>query len=481
MLHLSIKLRAKGLSLAVGATSAKYTEYASEGARGPASKVVRIGTFNAELYWRPPNRATLPSFQDPSTPELVAAMDELLVPWCRPGSALVTMMPVHPAQVDYLRAISLDFEPRSLFASVGRWRESGKPVCAYQVAAEKEIAEAWPDLPLSPYAITPSFHGLARSRGQAHLWPDPICVARVNSKVFSTRLNQAIFSKSAIAVIRSLSDLQDFSKSLLDRPFLVKDPFGLSGKGHFLVSDAASLARLQKFLSRQQDTGRQIELVGEALFEKVADFSCFCEISASGHVTFRSVQIMLNHGFSYIGSLPADEAFLTDLGRQNYFETLEPFLRSVHDEGYWGPVCVDSMLLPGNRIWPVVEINARESMGIVARSVADFLKDYGVSGLLTLLAFSSRGVQPYEHLLATLEEARLLWKPGRAHGVLPLSSASLYSASASEHGGERKGRWYGFLVAQNLTECLSLRDRWMSFCASQLGWQVFERAHGQAS
>jgi len=466
--------------LAAAATSGRYTEYASQVALGPSSKVVRIGTFNAESYWRPQARATLPVVHDPSTSELVVAMDELLVPWCRPGSALVTMLPMHTAQADYLRIIGLDFESRSLFASVERWRESGKPLCAYQVAAENHIAEAWPDFPLSPYAVTPSFYALARSRGQS-VWPDPVCVARVNSKVFSTRLNQSIFPKSAIAVIRSLSDLQDFAKSLLDQPFLVKDPFGLSGKGHFLVSDAAGLARLQKFLSRQQNAGNQIELVAEALLEKITDFSCFCELSANGRVTFRSVQIMLNHGFSYIGSQPADQAFLTDLRRQNYFETLEPFLRSVHDEGYWGPLCIDSMILRGNRIWPVVEINARESMGIVARSVADFLKEYGVSGLLTFLVFSSRGVQPYEYLLTALEMSGLLWKPGRARGVLPLSSASLYSASASERDGVRKGRWYAFLVAENLTECLGLRDRWMSLCASQPGWQVFERAHRQVS
>jgi hypothetical protein len=467
--------------LPAGATSARYAEHASRLAPGPPGKVVRIGTFNAESYWRPHARVTLPSIHDPSTAELVVAMDELLVPWCHPGSTLFTMLPIHPAQADYLRSIGLAFEPRPLFASIEKWREVGKPPCAYQVAAENQTAPAWPDLALSPYAVTPSFHVLARSRGQSHLWPDPLCVAKVNSKVFSTRLNQSIFPKADIAVIRTLSELQDFATSLSGRPFLVKDPFGLSGKGHFLVSDGAGLARLQKFLSRQQNAGSEIELVAEAFIEKIADFSCSCELSADGRITFRSVQLMFNHGFSYIGSQPADPAFLADLRRQNYFETLEPFLRAVHEEGYWGPVCIDSMLLADNRIWPVVEINARESMGTVARSITDFLSQHGVSGLLTFLAFSSRGVQPYEHLLAALESSSLLWKPGRFRGVLPLSSASLYSASAVENDAARKGRWYAFHVGENPAECLSSRDRWISLCATELGWRVFEHLHRQTS
>src|SRR5262249_50363832 len=140
-----------------------------------------------------------------------------------------------------------------------------------------------------------------------------------------------------------------------------------------------------------------------------------------------------------------------------------------------------SMLLAGKRVWPVVEINARESMGIVTRSIADFLLEHGVSGALTFLVFSCRGVQPYEQLLATVANAGLLWKPGRSRGVLPLSSASLYAAPSSEKDAVRKGRWYAFLVAENPAECLALRERWTSFCAAELGWQVFEQLHRQSS
>jgi hypothetical protein len=481
-LRLSTGLQARELSvLAARATSAKYTEPVSRLAPDPSAKIVRIGTFNAESYWRPSALATQPSIHDSSTAELVVAMDELLVPWGRPGSVLVTMLPVHPAQADYLVAVGLDFELRPLFASIEQWREAGKPLCAYQVAAENHAAAAWPNFPLSPYAVTQSFHALARLRGESHRWPDPLCVAQVNSKVFSTLLNRAAFPEADIVVIRSLSDLQNFAKSLSGRPFLVKDPFGLSGKGHFAVRDDAGLARLLTFLSRQMDAGCEIEFVAEALLEKSADFSCFCELSADGRITFRGVQLMLNNGFSYLGSQPADPGFLADLRRQNYCETLEPFLRAVHDQGYWGPVCIDSMLLADKRIWPVVEINARESMGSVARSIVDFLSEHGVGGLLTFLVFSARGVQPYEELLAALGNAGLLWKPGRSNGVLPLSSASVYATSGADKDAVRKGRWYAFLVAENAAACLALRERWISFCAAELGWQVFKQLHPGSS
>ena len=436
--------------------------------------VLRVGAFNAESYWRPAGRATLPAVSDPAAADVIVTMDELLVPWRNPGGTLATMLPMEQAQAHHLSKLGVDFKRQPLHGSVEEWRAAGKPACSYEVAAEglRKGASTWPDIPISPYAITASFGALARCCGQSGRWPEADDVARVNSKVFSTQLNQRFFPQAKVVVIRSLSDLQRFATEISGRPFLLKDPFGVSGKGHFLVKHEASLSRLMKLFAEQIEAGLELEFVAEAFLEKRSDFSCFCEISPRGEARICGVQRMHNNAFSYRGSQPADVEFSGQLQRRGYFEMLEPFLNALYEERYWGPVCIDSMQLADGTLWPVVEINARESMGIVAKSICDFLTLHGTTGLLTFLGLSARTVQPYEQLLAALSRHGMLWHPGQSQGILPLSSASLYVTHDQEKEGLRKGRWYAMLVAKTESEQAALRDRWTSVCAAEFGWQL---------
>lgn len=54
------------------------------------SKLIRLGTFDAERSWRPSGLATLPAVRSPGGDRVAAAMDELLAVLCGPDDLLIT-------------------------------------------------------------------------------------------------------------------------------------------------------------------------------------------------------------------------------------------------------------------------------------------------------------------------------------------------------------------------------------------------------
>jgi hypothetical protein len=132
------------------------------------------------------------------------------------------------------------------------------------------------------------------------------------------------------------------------------------------------------------------------------------------------------------------------------------------------------MMLADGALWPVVEINARESMGIIANSICGFLASHGVSGVLTSMTISSTQVPPYGELLEALTDAGILWLPGKSKGMIPLTSTSLYVTHNDSSGNLSKSRWYAMLLGATAAEQTAIRDQWLSLCTDTLRWQILE-------
>lgn len=438
-------------------------------AHASAALPIRIGTFNAEAYWTPPGIAALPAVADPAMLRVVATMDELLMPWDTPNATLATILPIHTAQQNWLRELGLQVNFHPLFSSVEEWDNAGAPQCAYSIATAK-----WHDAPvgrLAPYAVTPAFQTLAKQHGKHCAWPDAVDVAKINSKSYSTRLNQMLRPEARVCVAQSLSALDDFVSAQAGAAFLLKEPFGVSGKGNYLVKDEANWLRIRSWLLRQEKAGNEIELIAEHLLDKAEDFSCYCEIARNGEITFHGLQRIQNRDFKFFGSTVAERAFEVEMERKNYFQCLKPYLQAMFRDGYWGPVCIDSMLLADGTIWPVVEINARESMGIIGRGIDAFLAGHGAAGMMTFLSFGARSVPDYAALLDELDRHHMLWRPGSRSGVLPLSSASLY-VNTPQPDQFAKARWYVMLVGESPKQRIDLYDRLCSLCSVRLSWQL---------
>ena len=91
------------------------------------------------------------------------------------------------------------------------------------------------------------------------------------------------------------------------------------------------------------------------------------EIGRDGSWRTLGVQSMHNRGFRHIGSGPPSEKLLAAL--DGYQDVLAEVAKALIGVGYWGPAGVNSMLLTDGTLVPILEINARRSLGLLCMAL----------------------------------------------------------------------------------------------------------------
>ncbi len=295
---------------------------------------VRFGTFDAEAWWRPDDLAELPSVggSDPA----VGAMDELLLGFCAPDDLLITRYPMHP---DLLAGHSV------------RHRSVDNPGAGpVERFIDPELVHG---AEVAPYAVLPD-----TSRLVGTSVPPSEVVALVNSKTWSNDLVLELGLPGAGRVVRSPEELVEAVTALEFRA-LVKDPYGVSGRALLEVSTPGVLRAVSRVL-RKQD--RRVELLVQEKLPKLHDFSGHLQLNRDGTAEFLGLQQMTNKGFRHLGSHRPSTALIDE---SRYTDSLAGVVDALARAGYWGPVGVDAMVLADGTVVPVLEINARQSLGLL--------------------------------------------------------------------------------------------------------------------
>jgi hypothetical protein len=289
-------------------------------------------------------------------------------------------------------------------------------------------------------------------------------IKQVNSKVYSHQLLKQICPAFEGEVIRSADELRSKGMLYLQHgPFLIKDAYGVSGKGNLLIAKESILQKISSYLQKQERSGAVTEFVIEPFLDKRYDFSSQFHIGEGGEFRFLSVQTMINERFAYLGSQSADEPFLTLLDGSGYFYQMEQVAQRLYADGYFGDVCVDSMMLSDGRIVPIVEINARKSMGLLNHALDRFLVSYSLTSCLTFFSMGYTSGISFEDLLAKLEERGLLFKPDGREGIIPLGANTLFKHREMERETVEpvtyKGRLYVSAASRSEEGRKSLLER----------------------
>jgi len=364
---------------------------------------VRFGTFDAERHWRPADLATLPGVPDRHADRVVSAMDEVLCAVCEPGDLLITGRALPPGFLGALAGAGLTFAHR---VAPG---DEAEPV-------EGRIAGAgWSfyGRRIAPYAVLPGTVPI----GPATLPPVAV-VAEVNSKSYSSRLATRLGMAGAGVVVESTAELARAAAL----PSVVKDPYGVAGRGAVTVESGRALDAVVRHLDRQVARGLRVELVVQPLFEVSAEFSAHVDVARSGAVAWVGVTSTRGEGFGYGGSLPAPARLLRELDAHGYREAITTIAGELARCGYHGPVCVDSLRLTDGTVVPVLEINARLSLGRIRLDLARRHPDWEVE----LRAHHVTIPPPFspDDAFGVLDRQRLLFR-GEGPGLLPLSANTL--------------------------------------------------------
>ncbi|BFH11912.1 peptide ligase PGM1-related protein [Paenibacillus melissococcoides] len=495
--------------------------------RNPAPEAVRpllkpvydgprivLGTFDAEAYWRPDHLAKLPAIQAAQGRTVAGCMDELLFPFCGEDGVLITRQPMNAVHAAYLRDIGFRFRAVSAGGGgasgtgtrgtrePGRTSESGR-TCeqggtgqhggtserggtdgtggddVFRAIASQPDQAQWrrrlQELPWAVYAVIPSAAELARRYGVAARLPAADIAARVNSKAYSHRLAARLGWNPPGHLAEDADEAMRIGTELLRQAgkLVLKDPYGVSGSGNLAVDSAPLLERLIGYIRDRQRAGKRVQLLLEPWLKKELDFSCHLQIKPDGAVSLLGVQQMANRGHNYGGSHAAEPELAERLNASGYFAAMEQLAACLYEEGYFGPACVDSMLLADGRVHPVVEINARHSMGLLNYSLDTHWERCGQRSFLSCLQLglpdawkASAGTiremeraereadawneqaERFAELLARLDRTGLLFTPERREGVVPLSANTLFAPGS----GRASGRWYVSLAAGSRQE-----------------------------
>ncbi|GFZ32083.1 phosphoribosylglycinamide formyltransferase 2 [Clostridium zeae] len=413
------------------------------------SKSIYYGEFNAEKYWREENLAKLPEIPDKQSENIVKAMDELLLILCDNDDTVLTRYKLDINQLEYLKELGFEFKYNSTSLSEDKSKEEkNKNICELLITNEntevkKLLSE---EANLETFAVLPEAYTLSGLYHRQFNYPTIEVIKKVNSKIYSSKLNLELGTNNKIKLIYSSKELYEEGMKYLDLGnIIIKDSFGVSGKGNLIISNESILKRIVSYVEMQEKKGKKVEFIVEPLLEKAKDFSCQFKIHKDGSFEIISVQEVRNTGLSYLGSYTPDKEFMEFIKKQSYFEIMEKTAKKLYEDGYYGDVCVDSMVLKDQTICPIVEINARKSMSLIKHELDKYAHSLGLNCGFTFLNVSFNNDINYSDILNALSRNNILFKPSFAKGIMPLSSNTIFINKLLDMNktlNNYKGRFY---------------------------------------
>lgn len=424
------------------------------------NQCIYYGEFNAEKYWRNENLAKLPEIPDGQVDNIVKTMDELLFVLCSEDDTLITRYKIDLAQKEYLKSIGFSFESNSFDLSLDSSKEEqNKNICqilleSHESTNVRELLNKNSDI--SAFAVLPESIEVSKKYGLVFDSPEINIIKKVNSKIYSSQINSELNSKYPFEIVNSSEELHEEGKRYLNNSsIIVKDSFGVSGKGNLVISNEGILQRIVNYIKSQEKKGKSVEFIIESFLDKEIDFSCQFFIDKSGVMEILSIQEVRNIGSSYHGSYTPNKEFIEFIRNKGYFSILNEVAVQLYRDGYFGDVCIDSMILKNGDLVPIVEINARKSMSLIKHNIDKYVSNFNLECGFTFynVTFSSQIL--YEQVIRKMEEEGLLFKPDMQKGVIPLSSSAMFInryLDKDQRIKNYKGRLYLAVLYKNEAE-----------------------------
>ncbi len=205
----------------------------------------------------------------------------------------------------------------------------------------------------------------AIKRRLKYTMPDWTLVKEVNSKRFSFENSPKL---PGAVLLTEESQAKQWLTSNQGAKVL-KTCFGVSGKGHLLIDHETDWDRIRRFLV--EEWRRELPIIAEPWVNRVLDFSTQWYIE-DGRITYLGSTICKNdkrgqYQYNEVG--PEKELFSEHHSHLlEHQQNVQPLLTVIANKGFFGNLGIDAMLYTVNQtlLQPVVEINARKTMGWAA-------------------------------------------------------------------------------------------------------------------
>ncbi len=363
---------------------------------------ILVAAFPAEESWARAGSASLSPLRTGDS--TVCGPDEVLFPLCSRSDLLCTRLAREAVLREYHAELGFQHAER---ASTLDASDRTNTYSLLQVDRhEPWLSEAVESgACLAPWAITHESAALLAQYGCTD-HPPVDTVARVNSKAWSTELRRRMDPRDPAVLVSSAEQLLELGTFYLQRfgTIVLKEPYGVSGSGSVGVNTPRRLDVIARNLSAQQSTGALIEIIVEPFLRKAFDFSMYVDLPPGGGIERVGLQESVVAGFGWSAAMPLTPEHEALVCTPAYFSSVERVCAALREEGYAGPVCIDSMALVGGEIAPLVEVNARWSMGRVNHALTLFLARHRLKSYFSSVR-TSLGRERFAELFETLRRS----------------------------------------------------------------------------
>ncbi len=239
------------------------------------------------------------------------------------------------------------------------------------------------DCRLSSWGPSTSLANWALDNKCSYKTPSLEVVKKVQSKLFSFETFSKLPSSTPI---QNIHELIYWWKSV-QGPKVLKTLYGSSGRGHFIGSDR-DLDKAISFLQKNEKMSPY--LIAQPWVERVLDFSSQWTIEADGTYTYLGATVCENSSKgTYQKSIVGPEELLfkeqLDFFKKHLLEAKNG-IKHLISLNFFGNVGFDSMVYKHPKtqeleLFPIVEINARKTMGWVALRLYQKFSCEGISSL----------------------------------------------------------------------------------------------------
>jgi hypothetical protein len=358
-----------------------YLRSLKAGLGEPAGKLVLICNFEVEDRWAK-NYLGLPTPGFRASSAVVTRMEELGVLLAGADDALVLSQPLDPGYQAYLNAQGLPQPTVLVPENVEPDRSTTEDALDSPALLTELSALARGGARLLPMGTSELEQKLADATGLPLAVPDAATFERVNSKIYSRRLTAAAGLREVPGdCCESVAEFEEILRrrrpSLAERPVVVKDAYGVSGKG-LVVLDAPEKADrlLRMVLRRVRRSGdSRLHVVVEEWLPKECDLNYQVTVCRDGRVRLDFIKRALTENGVHKGHIMP--AGITAAAREEVEHAAGVVGHRLHDDGFHGVIGVDAVIGADGTVYPVLEINARLNMSTYQGSVTELCQPAG--------------------------------------------------------------------------------------------------------
>ncbi|MFY1670282.1 ATP-grasp domain-containing protein [Plantactinospora sp. WMMB334] len=424
----------------------------------PDGRLVLVCNFEAENWWAE-GHVGLPAPRFSAPTSVVSRMEEHGVLLAGADDVLLLKHPLDPGYREYLSRLGMPLPTVLVPENVRADRSTTEDVLDSPDLLRRLSALGAEGARLLPMGTTVLEQKLADRCGLPLAVPDATTFARVNGKIYSRRLTD---SAGLRAVPGDCCETRDDLAAVLRRRraalatgtrIVVKDAYGVSGKGLLLLDRPETADRLLRMVDRRAERSGddRLHVVVEEWVEKSHDLNYQFTVADDGRITLDFVKRAITENGVHKGHLMP--VALTPAQRTELAHAAEIVGVRLHSDGYAGVVGVDAVVATGGELYPVLEINARLNMSSYQGGVTERHQRDGQMALARHYPLRLAAPVSFDQLARTL--APVLERDGAERFVV--TCFGTVNADA-DRPAPFDGRLYALLVAAD-QERLAALDR----------------------